>query len=90
MQIEFDKIAEYLGELYAAAQHDLKTANPADVGIGGVPVVGWRQAYVEGCKDMVEGVVTRVPDQQREEVKTAVLAAFEAETARLSAETLSP
>lgn len=76
MQIEFDKIAEYMGELCGAAKHDLNTANPSDVGLNGVPVMGWRQAYFEGCKDMAQGIFSRIPEEHREAVKAATQAAF--------------
>ena len=81
----FNKIAEYMGELYGAAKHDLTASNPADVGLNGVSVIGWREAYLEGCKDMAEGVVTRIPEDIREAVKAIVRASFVATLAKESA-----
>jgi hypothetical protein len=76
MQVEFDKIAEYMGELCGAARHDWTIADPSDVGLNGVPIKGWRAAYFEGCKDMAEGIASRLPEELRETVKEVVQAAF--------------
>lgn len=79
----YEPVAAYIGELYAAALHDLETANPSDVGLNGVPIRAWREAYLEGCKDMAEGIVTRIPEQHREAIKTIVHSSAEKEIARL-------
>lgn len=77
MEIECDKIAEYVGELCGAAKHDSNTADPTEVGLNGVPVFGWRQAYFEGCQDMANGIFSRVPTEHQEAFKATALAAFE-------------
>ena len=82
----FEKIAEYVGELTAAAKHDWKTANPSDVGMNGVPIVGWRDAYHEGCRDMANGVFTRVPEEIRERFQNKVVERYNATLAELAVE----
>lgn len=69
MNFEFEKIAEFLGELCGAAKHDLDTADPAAVGMDGTPVRGWRAAYYEGCTDMASGALSRVPEEHQEAAK---------------------
>lgn len=78
MLIECDAIVTYMGELWEAAMRDHRDADPGDVGLNGVSIKEWRAAYLEGIKDCWEGVMTRVPETQREEVKVALYAAFEA------------
>lgn len=65
-------IIQYIGELWAAATHDHETADPADVGMGGVPIKAWRNAYREGVKDMAEGIVSRLPKDQQETTIAAI------------------
>lgn len=62
MNADLDKIAEYAGKLCGAAQRDLNEAKPEDVGLNGMPVLGWRKAYLEGCKDMANGVAAQIND----------------------------
>lgn len=76
MQIEFDKIAEFMGELCGAARHDFVSADPADVGLYGIPVRGWREAYFEGCKDMAEGITAQLPEEYHETVREIARKAF--------------
>lgn len=85
MQIEADEIIAYMGTLYGAALHDLETANPSDVGLNGVSIVEWRKAYLEGIKDTVGGIVTRVPDEKRGEVAIAIRTACDKELETLRA-----
>lgn len=72
-------VAQYIGNLYGAAWHDAETANPSDVTFDGTAVSAWRRAYLEGCKDMANGVAARLP-----EMKDAVLAAFQTQRALLA------
>lgn len=55
------KISKAMGELYGAAAKDVEAADPADVGLNGMPVRGWREAYLEGCKDMADRVGSQFP-----------------------------
>ena len=76
MQIEFDGIAEFMGHLCGAARHDWASADPGDVGMHGVPIKQWRDAYFTGCKDMAEGIASKLPEEYRETVKQIAQAAF--------------
>ncbi len=87
---ELAVVAKYVGELWAAAKHDLETATPADVGLNGISIVGWRRAYLEGCKDMAEGIATRLPEAVREDFKRIVFDTASAELASLKANPPSP
>jgi len=78
-----DEIAAYIGRLYAAAKHDAETCDPSDVGMDGIPIVAWRRAYLEGCKDMAEGVATYVGAARHDDFKNAARASYAAETATL-------
>jgi hypothetical protein len=53
------RLADGVGEHFAAAMHDHESANPEDVGLHGVPIKAWREGYAEGCKDM-GGTVLRL------------------------------
>lgn len=83
MQIEFNEIAHYIGELCAAAHHDHVNADRSDVGLNGVHIASWRQAYFEGCKDMADGILSRVPEAQREELKEFIRSVFSEEFNKL-------
>lgn len=85
MDAPFQEIAAYMGLLVGAALHDRDIAEPADIGLYGMPIKQWRDAYLEGCKDMATGVTARVPEAIREDFKAAVLAAVTAEHERLRA-----
>lgn len=74
----FSSIAAYTGELTAAAKHDLQSADPADVGMNGVSIVEWCKAYLEGCRDMANGVYTRVDEKMKAGFEKAARAAFDA------------
>ena len=71
------KIAERLGNLCGAARYDWVSANPADVGLHGVPIKQWREAYFEGCKDMAQNVTAALPEGEQERVKEIARAAFD-------------
>lgn len=83
MQIEFNEIGHYIGELCAAAHHDYVTADQSDVGLNGMHIASWRQAYWEGCKDMADGILTRVPEAHRDELKEFIRAVFSEEFDKL-------
>lgn len=89
MQVDFTEAMIGIGKLMAAATHDLKTADPSDVGLGGIPVRAWREAYAEGCRDMANKVSTSLPESMHPEIKQAVMTAFNEEFARLEAATLT-
>lgn len=84
MALEAAEITAYMGELYAAAMHDLKSADPGEVDMHGMSIVGWRGAYLEGIRDTIAGIVTRVPDERRPQIEAAIKSAFEAHTAALT------
>lgn len=90
IEASLEEVASYIGSLYAAAKHDLESASPGDVGLDGVSIVGWRQGYLEGCKDMAEGIITRLPESERERLRPKMLAAFHAETSTLTDKKISP
>jgi hypothetical protein len=76
---------KYLGELYAAAKHDFEQAGWDEIGLHGVPIKHWREAYCEGIKDAAEGFASRLPEDQREAVKKLINDAYAAKTERLAA-----
>lgn len=77
-----EEILSYVGTLVGAAKKDLDAANPADVGLHGIPIKQWRAAYYEGCKDMADGIVTRIPEGERDEAIAAIKAAYAEELGR--------
>lgn len=84
LEVAQPAIIEYLGNLYGAAKHDWETANPADVGLHGIPVKAWRDAYLEGIKNSASGVVSKFPAREQEATKalfheTAARAALQAQ-----------
>jgi hypothetical protein len=81
---DFKPIAKLIGEMMAAATHDLKTADPSDVGMNGVPIRAWREAYAEGCKDMANKVVSGFATEQFATAKQNVMEAFHAEMEKLA------
>lgn len=90
MLIEFDEIAVYMGRLYAAALHDIGQAAPGDVDLTGTSIVRWREAYLEGIKDMGQGILTRVPIEHRDAALKAVHAARDLETKELTSPADAP
>lgn len=72
-----EDVLSYIGELCGSAWKDMSDADPADVGLYGVPIKQWRGAYYEGCKDMADGIVTRIPDADRPEAITTIKAAYD-------------
>ncbi len=76
MNVNLDKVAEAMGELCGAARGDWVTASPADVGMHGLPVKAWREAYFEGCKDMAEKIAAQVPEEWQARVQELSRAAF--------------
>ncbi len=84
MQIEFENIALYIGNLCAAAKYDLEHANSSDVVLNGMSIVGWRQAYLEGCKDMAEGILERIHGSLRQAAKKSVIDAFNEKVSELN------
>ena len=81
MNVEIDDLAKYMGELCGAAKHAYDTADPSDVGLHGIPIKLWRDAYYEGCTDMVHGLINRLPKEIQQEIGAIVTAAFDAEIA---------
>lgn len=81
----FLSIAAYTGELTAAATHDLQAADPSDVGMNGVSIVEWRKAYLEGCRDMANGVYSRVDEKMKAGFEKVAREAFSSTSAALSA-----
>lgn len=73
---EIEIIARYMGELCGAARHDWSVAGYDEVGMDGVPIKGWRAAYFKGCKDMAEGITSRLPAEYHETMKEIAKAAF--------------
>ena len=69
MQIELDRLADFMGKLCGTARYDWVSADPGDVGLHGVPIKQWRDAYFEGCRDMAEGIASLVPVECRETLK---------------------
>jgi hypothetical protein len=78
-----DQVLAIMGEQVAAARHDWETCDPGDVGLNGVIIKQWREGYMEGCKDMVNVIVSRVPEDQRKEVGDKITASFKAEGEKL-------
>lgn len=76
VEIDLIAVAEKMGTLAGAARADWANADPADVGVHGVPVKQWRDAYFVGCKDMAEAVAAALPEAERERVKEIVQTAF--------------
>ncbi len=76
MRDDLKKVAAGIGELYAAAMHDYQIASWNDVGLHGVPIKVWREAYAEGCKDMATAVGARLDDADKDDFKAEVLAAI--------------
>lgn len=75
-EIDLAALASVMGELCGAARYDLTATDPADVGLNGVPVVGWRDAYFTGCKDMADTVLSALPAEHQEAFTEAARAAF--------------
>ena len=84
---ELSAIAKYMGELCGAAKQDWLTANPADVGLNGICIVHWREAYFEGCKDMASGIYNRLPEPLRADFSKTFKTTMDAEIERLKAPT---
>ena len=76
MQIELDRLADFMGKLCGTARYDWVSADSGDVGLHGVPIKQWRDAYFEGCKDMAEGIASLVPVECRETMKQIAQASF--------------
>lgn len=74
--IDLDALAMKIGELCGAARHDWSTANYEDVGLNGMPIKGWREAYFEGCTDMANMVLAAMPVEDQDAFKAAAKAAF--------------
>lgn len=77
MRDELERLAEGIGELYAAARHDYAMASWDDIGLHGVPIKHWREAYVEGCKDMAGKVASALDEAEREVFVVAVREALD-------------
>jgi hypothetical protein len=77
MHADLKRIAEKIGELYAAARYDFAIASPDDIGFGGVPIKTTREAYVDGCKDMAQAVCASLDAADREEFTAAVREALD-------------
>lgn len=86
-------VIDYIGTLLNAARADLKAADPADVGMSGIPITAWRGAYLEGCRDMASGVLSRLPEGIREqaiaEVKAALSKATPSDASQADSNTMS-
>lgn len=83
MNVNFTQAARDIGTLVAAATHDYRHADPAAVGLNGVPVLAWREAYMTGCKDMANKLSASFPEDVYAEIKKAVEEAWRTEYARL-------
>lgn len=80
------KIAEAIGELYAAALSDYAAVGYEEIGLHGIPIKVWREAYAEGVKDMAGNVAACFGGDS---YKPEVMAAFERHRALLNREQTS-
>lgn len=79
-----EKVADGIGELYAAARSDWAAANPEHIGLFGENIKTWRGAYLEGCKDMAEKVGGCVGETNKHAFQQMVEAAFKKHDALIS------
>ena len=78
-----DEVLAVIGEQVAAARHDWETCDPADVGLNGVVIKQWREGYYEGCKDVAQIMVGRLPKEHQEYAGRKIRESFKAETEKL-------
>lgn len=63
-------------ELMAAAHYDMECAKPNDVGMSGLPIKQWRQAYDEGCRDMAGAIIGKFDTVAHETTKQRMNAEY--------------
>ena len=78
-----DEVLTAMGEQVAAARHDWETCDPGDVGLNGVVIKQWREGYYEGCKDVVQSMVGRLPKDHQDYAGRKITESFKAETEKL-------
>lgn len=78
-----DDVLAVIGEQVAAARHDWETCDPGDVGLHGVNIKQWREGYHEGCKDVAQIIVGRLPKEHQDYAGRKIKEAFAARTAEL-------
>ena len=89
MSDELARMAHRAGKMHAAAHHDYEEASWDWVGLYGVPIKHWREAYAEGCRDMIMAFGAALDEQHKAPFGDALTKAFHEAIASLQREALA-